>query len=59
MARDTIGGYPYEATKSGGKITVKFFHKGENVKHPDAVKMTLVLDKDDLKKISKLYINAI
>lgn len=54
MARDTIGGYPFEATKSGGKITVKFFHKGENVKHPDAVKMTLVLDKDDLKKISKL-----
>ena len=54
MARDTIGGYPYEVTKSGGKITVKFFHKGENVKHPDAVKMTLVLDKDDLKKISKL-----
>jgi len=52
--RDTIGGYPYEATKSGGKITVKFFHKGENVKHPDAVKMTLELTPADIKKISKL-----
>lgn len=51
--RDTIGGYPYEVTKSGGKTVVKFFHKGESVKHPDAAKMTLELTPADIKKISK------
>ncbi|MCV0366396.1 MAG: hypothetical protein K5798_03900 [Nitrosopumilus sp.] len=52
--RDIIGGYPYEVKKTGGKVIIKFFHKGENVKHPDAVKMTLELTLADIKKISKL-----
>ena len=52
--RDKIGGYPYEKSKSGGKVIIKFFHKGDNVKHPDAVKMTLELSPEDIKKISKL-----
>ena len=52
--RDTIGGYPYEAKKTGSKTVIKFFHKGENVKHPDAVKMTLELTPADVKKLSKL-----
>ncbi len=52
--RDTIGGYPYEAKKTGGKIVVKFFHKGENVKHPDTAKMTLELTPADIKKLAKL-----
>ncbi|MBC8502148.1 MAG: hypothetical protein H8D35_03365 [Nitrosopumilus sp.] len=52
--RDTIGGYPYEAKKIGGKTVIKFFHKGENVKHPDAAKMTLELTPADIKKLSKL-----
>ena len=52
--RDKIGGYPIEAEKEGDKIILKFFHKAENVKHPDAVKMTLTLTKDDIKKLSKL-----
>ncbi len=54
IMRDTIGGYPYEAKKSSGKTIIKFFHKGENVKHPDAPKMTLELSTEDLKKLSKL-----
>ena len=52
--RDKIGGYPIETKKEGGKVILKFFHKAENVKHPDAVKMTLTLTKDDIKKLSKL-----
>ena len=52
--RDTIGGYPIEIKKEGGKVILKFFHKAENVKHPDAVKMTLALSREDIKKLSKL-----
>ncbi len=52
--RDKIGGYPIEATKDGGKVILKFFHKAENAKHPNAVKMTLTLTKEDIKKLSKL-----
>lgn len=52
--RDSIGGYPIETRKEGNKVILKFFHKAENVKHPDAVKMTLALTRDDIKKLSKL-----
>ena len=52
--RDKIGGYPIEAKKEGDNVILKFFHKAENVKHPDAVKMTLTLTKADIKKLSKL-----
>lgn len=52
--RDKIGGYPIEAKKEGDKVILKFFHKAENVKYPDAVKITLTLTKDDIKKLSKL-----
>jgi len=40
--------------KEGGKTIIKFFHAGDNVKHPDAVKITLQLSKEDIKKLSKL-----
>ena len=52
--RDKIGGYPFEAKKVGGKVILKFFHKGENVKHPDAAKIILELTREDIKKLSKL-----
>ena len=52
--RDKIGGYPIEVTKDGGKVILKFFHKAENVKHPNAVKMSLILTREDIKKLSKL-----
>ncbi|MBT4325722.1 MAG: hypothetical protein HOB51_01810 [Thaumarchaeota archaeon] len=54
IMRDTIGGYPFEAKKTGSTTVIKFFHKGEKVKHPDAVKMTLELSAADIKKLSKL-----
>jgi len=40
--------------KEGNTVILKFFHKAENVKHPDAVKMALTLTRDDIKKLSKL-----
>ena len=52
--REKIGGYPIETKKEGGKVILRFFHKAENAKHPDAVKMTLTLTRDDIKKLSKL-----
>ena len=52
--RDKIGGYPFETRKVGGIVIIKFFHKAENVKHPDAVKMSLELTREDIKKLSKL-----
>ncbi len=52
--RDEIGGYPFETRKEDGKVILKFFHKGKNVKHPDAVKIILELTREDIKKLSKL-----
>ena len=52
--KDKIGGWPYTVTKSGGKVVVHFYPKGEDLKHPDTPKFTLTLDKDDLKKLTKL-----
>ncbi len=52
--REKIGGYPIETKKEGGKVILKFFHKAENVKHPNAVKMALTLTREDIKKLSKL-----
>jgi hypothetical protein len=52
--KDKIGGWPYDVKKSGGKIIVHFYPKGDDLKHPDTPKFTLVLDKDDIKKLSKL-----
>ena len=37
--RETIGGYPFEVSKDGGKVVLKFFHKGDNVKYPKAEKL--------------------
>ena len=52
--RDTIGGYPFETKKDGAHTIIRFFPKGENLKHPDTPKFSLKLSKDDIKKLSKL-----
>lgn len=57
--RDKIGGWPYDTKKVGGKIVVHFYPKGDDLKHPDAPKFTLSLDKEDLKKLVKLGQSAI
>jgi len=52
--REKLGGHLYEATKEGGKLTVRFYRAGDHLKNPDDVVMTLKLDKEDLKKLAKL-----
>ncbi|MBT4176037.1 MAG: hypothetical protein HOE01_04220 [Thaumarchaeota archaeon] len=52
--RDTIGNYPYDTTKVNGKTVLKFYPKGENLKHPDSPKFSITLDKEDLKKLAKI-----
>lgn len=57
--RDKIGGWPYAIKKVDGKTIIHFYPKGDNLKHPDAAKFTLSLDKDDLKKLAKIGQSAI
>ena len=52
--RDKIGGHPYDTKKEDGKLIVKFYRSGENLKNPDHPVLTLKLGKDDLRKLSKL-----
>ena len=54
MARERIGGVPYEAKKEGGKLVFRFFPKGANAKNPDGIVFALYLDKDDRKKLGNL-----
>jgi len=54
MARERIGGVPYEIKKEGGKTVFRFFPKGANAKNPDGIVFALFLDKDDRKKLVNL-----
>ena len=55
MARDRLGGVPYEAVKEGKNIKLKFFPKGSNAKNPDSIVFTMLLDKSDQEKILELF----
>ena len=55
MARDKLGGVPYEAEKEGKKIKLRFFPKGENAKNPNSIVFTMLLDETDKEKILKLF----
>ena len=52
--RDKIGNYPYDTKTVNGKLVISFYPRGDDLKHPDTPKFSLTLDKDDLKKLSKL-----
>jgi len=59
--RDTLGGFPFDISQEGGKVTLTFYHKGDPKKgptrglknHNDPV-ITLRLSSDDIKKLKKL-----
>ncbi len=55
MARDKLGGVPYEAEKEGKKVKLRFFPKGENAKNPNSIVFTMLLDETDKEKILKLF----
>jgi len=52
--RETIGGRPVEVKSEGGKKTIKFFPMMGNAKNPDAVIFRISLDKNDVKKLTKI-----
>jgi len=55
MARDRLGGVPYDTAKEGDKIKMRFYPKTENAKNPDSIVFTMLLDESDRKKILKLF----
>ena len=54
MDRERLGGVPFETTKEGKKIKIRFFPKSENPKNPDSIVFTMLLDKTDKEKIQNI-----
>lgn len=52
--RDTIGGRPYDVTKSGSKFVINFYPQTKDAKNPDAVLFRLSLTKEELKKLGRI-----
>ena len=50
-----MGGVPYEATKEGRNVRLRFFPKGDNPKNPDSIVFTMLLDENDKEKILELF----
>ena len=55
MERDRLGGVPYEATKEGNNIKLRFFPKGTGPKDPNSIVFTMLLDESDKEKILNLF----
>lgn len=55
MERERLGGVPFEATKEGKKIKLRFYPKTSNAKNPDGIVFTMLLDESDKEKILKLF----
>jgi len=54
MARDKLGGRPYEIKKIGGKTRILFFPQASNAKNPDAVMFRIELSSEDVKKLKRI-----
>jgi len=54
MARERIGGVPYEAKKVKGRLSLRFFPKSNNAKNPDGIVFTLHLVEEDKKKLADI-----
>lgn len=54
MERERIGGVPYEISKKGGILKIRFFPKSENAKNPDGIVFALDLDANDRKKLTEI-----
>ena len=54
MERERLGGVPYETTKEGSKIKMRFYPKGDNPRDPNSIVFTMLLDKTDKEKLKKL-----
>lgn len=54
MERDRLGGVPYQISKEGSKLKMRFYPKGENPKDPDSIVFTMLLEKSDKEKLKKI-----
>ncbi|MCH7648167.1 MAG: hypothetical protein IIA83_06140 [Thaumarchaeota archaeon] len=54
MARDLLGGVPYETKRENGKVTLRFYPKSPDAKNPDGIVFMLSLDKEDVSKLKKI-----
>jgi hypothetical protein len=50
-----LGGVPYNATKEGKKVRLRFYPKKKNAKNPDSIVFTMLLDESDKEKILKHF----
>lgn len=53
--RDTIGGRPYDIKKEGSKAIISFYPQTKDAKNPDAVLFRLILTKEEMKKLTKIF----
>jgi len=54
MARDMLGGVPFEVKKEKRIVSIRFFPKSPNAKNPDGIVFVLHLDADDRKKLNEI-----
>jgi hypothetical protein len=50
-----LGGVPYDATKEGKKVRLRFYPKTKNAKNPNSIVFTMLLDESDKEEILKLF----
>ena len=55
MAKDEIGGRPFDVTKVDGKIKIVFHPMAKNATKPDAAVFSLTVSKADLDKLKKYF----
>jgi len=54
MARERLGGVPFESKNEGGRTVIRFFPKSANAKNPDSIVFVLSLGKDDKAQLKKI-----
>lgn len=54
MERDRLGGVPYQITKEGSKLKIRFYPKGDSPKDPNSIVFTMLLEKSDKEKLKKI-----
>ena len=55
MAKDEIGGRPFDVTKVDGKIKIVFHPMAKNATKPDAAVFSLTVSKAELEKLKKHF----
>ena len=54
IKRDELSGFPYEVTKEGNFIVLRFFPKSPSAKYPNYAEFRLKLDEKERQKLIKM-----